>query len=938
MKKITLFFVAMFFAMTTFASGFTSDGTTKFYLDLTAVTSRVGTGGNGYYPAPYYFANGETQSAEFSLAHEADQYYEIIVPEGTWTGFYIKFSMYSIELTLDGEHNCFAVNKTSNNMSGKSPIFASMMWWDNAGGTWSTVAPAGEEEEEPVGIVIAGGTKLYLDVYGMGALKKGAITTTFSDGTNEFSLNAVDTINKGKYVYSVTAPEGNWTSVTYKIGTNYILTLTEYDGTKTYFKVFDKFNGGNKKGNDGDGVWLACSDDNALPTLPVGTTIARKAVLYFAPNTTLVENCDAYRVVFFDLLGNYWKTSTAGLSKLSDGKYYFTNDMGMDAGSFSIIAYKAGECVARFDNVTWDGTGTLFVVNEDATAGTWDATYVEPARIINTEWSIKSSEEGSEEGFSSVQVTFSGIDPNGRLLGGDATGINLIANFAKVASFFKVDETGKEVAVATLTSKNNGFLTSTKISDFTYELSLVPDAYELVDGKYMREGHYRIKIQKSHVQIEPKPLNVLTASQDFVFDFTIENDYVFPTLTDLDYSVFDIESQDVLESRLVSEISSAAISFDEEISLVNELPETPSQETWPYIHFGETSYLLNCEVVDDYILEFTIADENIEKFTEMGLYTITVPEGFIYSGDPAEKIINTEISFGLTIGEAMPANGVIYFDPAGRPAEDIAVNFVGADGSVKAASSMQIGEIYKIIMPAGKDWVSFSVEGFWDDPATSESNLVTLYYVSDLFYNGEYNMFTLNEDAPAEATTANGVWSVHTVTPIVGGTHFYYSIASSPYFAESPQFGWKVTFVDAEDNTEVVEMDSINPGIFEFVAPDGTWSMFYITVVYNGKEFASVYIEYDGERNMFTLAENADPHSLPGTMSVYDPNNNEGPSVNVENATLSNVMVQDGMIVANGEYQIFTITGQNVTAMNGNLHNGVYVVRTANATIKVIVK
>ena len=73
-------------------------------------------------------------------------------------------------------------------------------------------------------------------------------------------------------------------------------------------------------------------------------------------------------------------------------------------------------------------------------------------------------------------------------------------------------------------------------------------------------------------------------------------------------------------------------------------------------------------------------------------------------------------------------------------------------------------------------------------------------------------------------------------------------------------------------------------------------------------------------------------------MSVYDPNNNDGPSVNVENATLSNVMVQDGMIVANGEYQIFTITGQNVTAMNGNLHNGVYVVRTANATIKVIVK
>ena len=924
MKKITLFFVAMFFAMTTFASGFTSDGTTKFYLDFNAAANIL-----KKWPATVVFTDGEIVSESVQLEKEDDNFYEIVVPNGTWTGVKVTFSDAIVELSFNGTNNCFVANRTPGR------IYPAPMLYGDNDGTWTTYTPVVEEPEnpeEPVGTVIAGGTKLYLDVYYMGALKNKLITVTFSDGTNTEVLNAVDTVDVKKFVFSVTAPAGNWTSVEYAIN-GYTLTLTEYDGVKTYFKVFDKFNV-TKVGNDGDGVWLAYNGDN-LPTLPSGTNIANQKVLYFAPNASLAESCDAYRVVFFDSYGLMCKTSA--LSKLSDGKYFFTNNVGT-AVSFSIIAYKAGECVARFDNVTWDGAGTLFVVNEDATAGTWDATYVEPARVINAAWNI----ENNVEGFSGVQVTFSGIDPNGRLLGGDATSVDLISQFSSQVSFQKVelkeDGTEKLTPVSTLTGQKNGYLNFTRISDFTFELFLVPDIYELVDGKYMREGNYRITIKKSHIQIKPNPLNALTASQDFVFDFTIENDYVFPTLTDLDYSVFDIESEEVLESRLVSEISSAAILFDEEISLVNELPETPSQETWPYIHFGETSYPLNCEVVEDYILEFTIADENIEKFTEMGLYTITVPEGFIYSGDPAEKIINTEISFGLTIGEAMPANGVIYFDPAGRPAEDIAVNFVGADGSVKAANLMQIGEIYKIIMPAGKDWVSFSVEGLWDDPATSESNLVTLYYVSDLFYNGEYNMFTLNEDAPAEATTANGVWSVHTVTPIVGGTHFYYSIASSPYFAESPQFGWKVTFVDAEDNAEVVEMDSINPGIFEFVAPDGTWSMFYITLVYNGREFGSVYIEYDGERNMFTLAENANPYSLSGTMSVYDPNNNDGPSVNVENATLSNIMVQDGMIVADGEYQIFTITGQNVTAMNGNLHNGVYVVRTANATIKVIVK
>lgn len=58
----------------------------------------------------------------------------------------------------------------------------------------------------------------------------------------------------------------------------------------------------------------------------------------------------------------------------------------------------------------------------------------------------------------------------------------------------------------------------------------------------------------------------------------------------------------------------------------------------------------------------------------------------------------------------------------------------------------------------------------------------------------------------------------------------------------------------------------------------------------------------------------------------------------VDNATLSTIFVQDGRIVAEGEYQIYTITGQNVTGMNGSLENGVYVVKSANAAVKVVVK
>ena len=60
--------------------------------------------------------------------------------------------------------------------------------------------------------------------------------------------------------------------------------------------------------------------------------------------------------------------------------------------------------------------------------------------------------------------------------------------------------------------------------------------------------------------------------------------------------------------------------------------------------------------------------------------------------------------------------------------------------------------------------------------------------------------------------------------------------------------------------------------------------------------------------------------------------------VNVEYAEIGNIYTENGLIVVEGEFQIFTVTGQNVTNMNGNLANGVYVVRTANATAKVVIK
>ena len=67
----------------------------------------------------------------------------------------------------------------------------------------------------------------------------------------------------------------------------------------------------------------------------------------------------------------------------------------------------------------------------------------------------------------------------------------------------------------------------------------------------------------------------------------------------------------------------------------------------------------------------------------------------------------------------------------------------------------------------------------------------------------------------------------------------------------------------------------------------------------------------------------------------------EGPEPDaVENVTIdSNVWVENNTITASAQIEaIFTVTGQNVTALNGNLNAGAYIVRTAEGVAKVMVK
>ncbi len=58
----------------------------------------------------------------------------------------------------------------------------------------------------------------------------------------------------------------------------------------------------------------------------------------------------------------------------------------------------------------------------------------------------------------------------------------------------------------------------------------------------------------------------------------------------------------------------------------------------------------------------------------------------------------------------------------------------------------------------------------------------------------------------------------------------------------------------------------------------------------------------------------------------------------IDNVSIDNIYVFDRTIVAEQPITIYTVTGQNVTNQNGRLNAGIYIVRTPNTALKIVVK
>ena len=63
-----------------------------------------------------------------------------------------------------------------------------------------------------------------------------------------------------------------------------------------------------------------------------------------------------------------------------------------------------------------------------------------------------------------------------------------------------------------------------------------------------------------------------------------------------------------------------------------------------------------------------------------------------------------------------------------------------------------------------------------------------------------------------------------------------------------------------------------------------------------------------------------------------------GPVDDIIETEATTININEGTISCDTDFAIFNISGLDVTAQNGNLTPGVYVVSIANETVKVLVK
>ena len=207
---------------------------------------------------------------------------------------------------------------------------------------------------------------------------------------------------------------------------------------------------------------------------------------------------------------------------------------------------------------------------------------------------------------------------------------------------------------------------------------------------------------------------------------------------------------------------------------------------------------------------------------------------------------------------------------------------------------------------------------------------------------GAYNItFTYNPAKPELTCNASLVGEAAEKILYPANTTIYVTIHSA-WAINNARFA---AYFFGSNGDNWTDLTNVNNDIYSLTVPAGEWYGMIICRM-NPETTENTWDNVWGAQTKDIMYEEGQNHYIinsedptwdgnkpNGSWNIYNTN----PSA-LENTTIANIYTQNGMIVADEEISIFSITGQNVTALNGNLKNGVYIVKSANATAKVVIK
>ena len=923
------------------------------------------------------------------------------------------------------------------------------------------------------------------------SIAEGAEVETFSAATITFT--GVDAV-KAKNSYGCTwfyekGAEGDWQLVANSCsqagymdaaatGTSFTLSLDPSCYSKDYVSPFSRkgeyrivipvggiyFNGDNTNVNteeyvlnfviDNDFVELEEIDAKFTVNPENNTTVSeiREIVLTFPEYETItVAELDLVRgsnIPAFmkkdDLTGAMMPVGYIFFEAMADQAnalrlYVPAEMMGMDA----ITMFGEYQIVIPAGVVTFGTAGTSKEIELNYTVGE-----VAPAGVTAT-WSI---EEGAEvESFTSVDVTFSGVDTLGRTLGEEVKRATVLAYGESF--FYSVDEEGNKTPV--VTDKNEygqpGIMSSTYNDALTQTLSLSSDDYKFYEEAFVKNGKYCIVIPAGAVKfrIDGDDETDVRNTEEFVLNFTIKNDIVMPEAVEAAFKV----TPDTAATNKVESLTEVIVEFTEYDTVTIKDVADDGFSTYAECGVYEEFESFYGEIFTDWMSKAAMSWSAVEgKPNALRLYVdadynqgdtalvmpntyiVRIPAGVVYFTDTK---FNESLELRITVDneaievtkveemEANPYKRLLYKglelevkkvspDPEDPDYTIDQVVIAGTDIPVSG-----LGQIVPLKLDVYGVYKTNYAE-YYGVPATPT------FVIEEVVAVQKFNLFSDMISYLEGATDAEKALSyevaeevvVSFVNPKAGAFYFQYGVMIQDGWdmVESsrgvkvrnmsdyvPAVGDKVTVKGRYQPMVAVtddwgEVESIE-ATAEFVAESVTKVASKQAIpayevaenVIIGGDIAGTYVAladgkvvekdgayyYERVRTEEVLNEETwewDVVDVIDSLALINVGNIEElvketeeplyaivefdvvaqavqiwaigygdyytPEVEtaVENAEVANIYTENGMIVAEGEFAIYTITGQNVTEMNGRLAAGIYVVRTANATAKVVVK